>query len=139
LADGVVAGEVNVEAGAARGTINGVDFALGLDGEQALVRRFLEALEGAAENAAREAKVREERRQAEEAAHAERLRRSAAAREGVVWERTADCRTCKRSSRQLLHGFDADGLLWKHHICACRGWQCTGCSQLVDQRAACCK
>lgn len=60
-----------------------------------------------------------------------RLRRS--------YRRSAPCEKCQQETLQLLHGYDAEGKLWKGHECLCRGWECTQCRTVLDKKADCCR
>lgn len=61
------------------------------------------------------------------------------ARSPELWRRSEGCPHCAADTIQLLHGVDADGGLWKSHLCACRGWQCTRCFAVLDQQHDCCR
>jgi hypothetical protein len=37
----------------------------------------------------------------------------------------------------LLHGYEADGTLWKGHACNCGSFQCVVCDLLLEQSKAC--
>lgn len=53
--------------------------------------------------------------------------------------REAYCPECADRTTQLLHGYDADGTLWKGHACTCGSFQCVVCDLLLDQSKACCR
>jgi hypothetical protein len=54
------------------------------------------------------------------------------------WRRTAPC-LCRNETVQLLHGTTSNGYLWKGHLCACRGWECTECGRVIDKQTDCCR
>ena len=55
------------------------------------------------------------------------------------WYRMKDCYQCQGITKQLLHGHDEEGRLWKGHVCKCGGYVCTGCGRLEDKEAECCR
>ena len=61
-----------------------------------------------------------------------------ARRRGRGWKRSAACAGCGRRTAQLLHGYAPDGRLWKGHVCACGGWECSACGHLNEPLGACC-
>jgi hypothetical protein len=52
--------------------------------------------------------------------------------------RSAKCTACDAHGEQVIHGFTRRGRLWKRHLCACRGWQCLACGQVIDKVDWCC-
>jgi hypothetical protein len=82
------------------------------------------------------------------------LRRRAADREGSVallgepvnilpdqlqrWARVTHCE-CGSDTKQLLHGYTESGRLWKGHVCACHGWQCSECGRILERKSECCR
>lgn len=60
-------------------------------------------------------------------------------REAPSWYRVESCFQCRQDTKQLLHGYDEDGNLWKGHVCECRGFKCTVCERLWDQQRDCCR
>lgn len=52
--------------------------------------------------------------------------------------RTAPC-GCGGLTNQLKHGYTAAGGLWKGHVCACRGWQCSDCGRIIARQSKCCR
>lgn len=55
------------------------------------------------------------------------------------WYRLKDCFQCRETTKQLLHGYDETGKLWKGHVCECQGYLCTGCGRLEDKEKECCR
>jgi hypothetical protein len=57
-----------------------------------------------------------------------------AAGQSQPWSRVAPC-LCGGETKQLLHGYTERGALWKGHVCACSGWQCSECGRILDRAA----
>jgi hypothetical protein len=53
------------------------------------------------------------------------------------YTREAYCPECDERTTQLLHGYDADGSLWKDQACHCGSFQCSVCDLLIEQSKAC--
>lgn len=54
-----------------------------------------------------------------------------------AYTREAYCPECDERTTQLLHGYDADGTLWKEHVCTCGSFQCAVCDLLIEHSKAC--
>jgi hypothetical protein len=53
------------------------------------------------------------------------------------YTREGYCPECDERTTQLLHGYEADGTLWKGHACNCGSFQCVVCDLLLEQSKAC--
>jgi hypothetical protein len=54
-------------------------------------------------------------------------------------KRWSVCPACGTRTMQLLHGYTAEGSLWKGHVCLCRGWHCQSCDAVAGKKAPCCR
>jgi hypothetical protein len=130
---------LDVETGTFRGELGGSPIAHGFDAKDEQFRQLVTTLDQATETAARDKIERQSRAAWQERYEQELKDASEVAREGGEWRRTAACPNCRAETQQLLHGFDEEGLLWKGHICACEGWFCIGCREVLDRKNGCCR